>query len=327
MANQQFGLILFAISSSLLTTASIIWYMRRKKKPLEYIEVGKVGEICIYPVKSCGGISVQEAECTARGIKTGQLRDRKWMLVDDEDRNLAAKKEPSVALIKTSLSADGQNLVLRADGQPTVQLPLVPDTTAQLVKAKLHESIVYGYDCGEKVRQWLSNIITDKAYRMLVHEDNLQGRKFVDNPVWKERFTSKDQALYHYMTQFHVANTASLDDLNSRLETPIGMQQFRANIIISESNAFAEDKWAMLKIGDACLSRTHDCGRCPITMIDRKLGTLRKAEPLKTLRQYRMLDKSHPDSKFQKSPIFGVNFKLVTGGSIKVGDTVYAVLQ
>ncbi|XP_071945759.1 mitochondrial amidoxime reducing component 2-like [Antedon mediterranea] len=329
MTNQQGqGLILIVLLSTFLTTASLIWYIRRRNKPLEYIEVGKVCKICIHPIKSCGGVYVQKAECTDRGIKAGELRDRKWMLVDKDNKYLVAKNEPSVALIKTSLSDDAHHLVLSAKGHPSIQVPLSPNRNAELVKAKLHESIVYGYDCGEEACMWISNVIkSNKTYRMIVHDGCVQGRKFKDHPVWKERFTGKEKALYQYMTQFHVNSIASLDELNHRMEEPLGLQQFRGNITVTGSNAFAEDHWTMLKIGSASFYRTHDCGRCPITMIDRENGKLGQAEPLRTLRKFRMLDKSHPDSKFQKSPVFGVNFNLLTKGNIEVGDTVYAVLQ
>jgi hypothetical protein len=38
--------------------------------------VGTVAQLWIYPVKSCKGVQVNAAECTAMGLRSGHLRDR-----------------------------------------------------------------------------------------------------------------------------------------------------------------------------------------------------------------------------------------------------------
>lgn len=38
--------------------------------------MGTVAQLWIYPIKSCKGVSVREAECTAMGLRCGHLRDR-----------------------------------------------------------------------------------------------------------------------------------------------------------------------------------------------------------------------------------------------------------
>ncbi len=47
----------------------------------------KINEIYIYPIKSLGGISVNQAEVTDRGFKY----DRRWMLIDDNNRFLSQR--------------------------------------------------------------------------------------------------------------------------------------------------------------------------------------------------------------------------------------------
>nr|XP_034492072.1 mitochondrial amidoxime-reducing component 1 isoform X2 [Marmota flaviventris] len=46
----------------------------RKRRPLQ--QVGTVAQLWIYPIKSCKGMSVSDAECTAMGLRCGHLRDR-----------------------------------------------------------------------------------------------------------------------------------------------------------------------------------------------------------------------------------------------------------
>ncbi|KAK2086626.1 Mitochondrial amidoxime-reducing component 1, partial [Saguinus oedipus] len=47
---------------------------RRRWRRLQ--QVGTVAQLWIYPVKSCKGVPVSEAECTALGLRSGNLRDR-----------------------------------------------------------------------------------------------------------------------------------------------------------------------------------------------------------------------------------------------------------
>jgi uncharacterized protein YcbX len=42
--------------------------------------VSEVIELCIYPIKSCRGISIKKSYLTKRGLDL----DRKWMFVDAE---------------------------------------------------------------------------------------------------------------------------------------------------------------------------------------------------------------------------------------------------
>ena len=58
-------------------------------------------------------------------------------------------------------------------------------------------------------------------------------------PYWCTN-CSISQAGFHYFGPFLLTCTASLADLNSRLEDPIDMKPFRANIVVDTSKAFDE---------------------------------------------------------------------------------------
>ena len=46
-----------------------------------------------------------------------------------------------------------------------------------------------------------------------------------------------------------VLSTASVDALNERLETPVGAERFRPNIVVSGVGPHAEDGWARIRVG------------------------------------------------------------------------------
>nr|7P41_D Chain D, Mitochondrial amidoxime-reducing component 1,Endolysin,Mitochondrial amidoxime-reducing component 1 [synthetic construct] len=75
-------------------------------------QVGTVAQLWIYPVKSCKGVPVSEAECTAMGLRSGNLRDRFWLVINQEGNMVTARQEPRLVLI--SLTCDGDTLTLSA---------------------------------------------------------------------------------------------------------------------------------------------------------------------------------------------------------------------
>jgi uncharacterized protein YcbX len=88
---------------------------------------------------------------------------------------------------------------------------------------------------------------------------------------------------------FLLISEASLDDLNARLAHPLPMARFRPNLVVGGCEAFAEDRWRRIRIGDLVLDLVKPCSRCIIPTIDIATGE-RDAEPLRTLMTYRRHD-------------------------------------
>jgi len=53
-----------------------------------------ISDLYIYPIKSLGGIPVSEARLTDRGLE----HDRRWMLIDENNRFLTQRENPEMAL-------------------------------------------------------------------------------------------------------------------------------------------------------------------------------------------------------------------------------------
>jgi hypothetical protein len=66
-----------AIGGSLILLASTIIYLWYKnKKRINYVEVTKVKKLVIYPIKSLGGVDVDQLEVTDNVLKYGNYLDR-----------------------------------------------------------------------------------------------------------------------------------------------------------------------------------------------------------------------------------------------------------
>lgn len=116
-----------------------------------------------------------------------------------------------------------------------------------------------------------------------------------------------------------LATLTSLDALNALIaqgdhpeEGPLPMNRFRPNIVVAGAEAWAEDDWRRIAIGDAVFRGVRECGRCIVTTTDQATAE-RGKEPLKTLARHRRIG---------KSLAFGRQLVPVRVGTVRVGDEV-----
>ena len=79
---------------------------------------GIITQLFIYPIKSCAGIEVTQAQLTATGLSM----DREWMIVDQDGMFLTQREIPHMVWITPALSSTA--LTLSAPGFDSVSVPL-----------------------------------------------------------------------------------------------------------------------------------------------------------------------------------------------------------
>jgi hypothetical protein len=107
-----------------------------------------------------------------------------------------------------------------------------------------------------------------------------------------------------------VVGQSSLDDLNSRLSYPLGVDRFRPNIVFTGAAPYAEDSFGTFAVGSVMLAGVKPCARCIVTTINQQTGE-KGSEPLATLATYR---------RHQNKVLFGMNVIPKTFGIIAEGD-------
>ena len=110
--------------------------------------------------------------------------------------------------------------------------------------------------------------------------------------------------------------TASLEELNNRLDVPLPMGRFRPNVVVSGNHPFEEDDWKRIRIGEVSFQVIKPCKRCVITTVDQDTASQGK-EPLRTLNRFRKKD---------SNVYFGINMIPENRGWIERGNLV-EVLQ
>jgi MOSC domain-containing protein len=257
----------------------------------------EVSQLLIYPAKSMGHISLDESDVDRFGLHN----DRRWMLVDKDGGYVTQRKYPRMCLIRASL-IDGQ-LVLQAPAMPVIRVPAA--NLDGLIGVRVWDDQCNAYDCGKDIAQWLSEFIGIKC-------------RLVYFPEGENRLVDQDYADPEEYTAFSdgfpilLISQASLNDLNSRLESPVPMTRFRPNLVVTGCEAYAEDGWKRIKAGDLVLRIVKPCSRCVIPTIDTETGKKGK-EPLSTLSQYR---------RQNNKVFFGQNVIANSAGMLETGMLV-----
>ena len=89
-----------------------------------------------------------------------------------------------------------------------------------------------------------------------------------------------------------LTHQASLNDLNARMHSPLPMNRFRPNLVVSGGAAFSELSWSRIRIGHCEFVTGGPCVRCSMTTVDAKTGKpVVGGEPLKTLATYQRTEK------------------------------------
>jgi uncharacterized protein YcbX len=252
-----------------------------------------------YPIKACRGFEVDSANVERMGLQY----DRRMMVVTPEGEFLTQREYPKLAWVTPTLK-DGA-LTLCAPDFDSIKVNIQTSGTSQPVDV-WHSKGVQAIDQGEEAAGWFSAWL-GRAVR-LVHIADGYKRKL--NPQYA--VNADDHTGFADGYPILIISEESLEDLNSRLETPVPMNRFRPNVVVKGSEPFAEDTWNQIRIGDVKLSIVKPCARCVVTTIDTE--TLEQGkEPLKTLGKYR---------KHELGAIFGQNVIPLNGGRLQLGMSV-----
>ncbi|XP_059001085.1 mitochondrial amidoxime-reducing component 1 isoform X3 [Mustela lutreola] len=224
-----------ALGLAAVALGTVAWRRARCRRRQRLRQVGTVAQLWIYPVKSCKGVPVSAAECTALGLRCGHLRDRFWLVINEKGNMVTARQEPRLVLI--SLTCEGDALTLSAAYTQDLQLPLKTPATNAVYKCRVHGLEIEGRDCGEAAAQWVTGFLKTQPYRLVHFEPHLRPR---NSHQILDAFRPTDQIAYSDASPFLILSEASLADLNSRLEKKVKVTNFRPNIVISGCGVHAE---------------------------------------------------------------------------------------
>ncbi|KAF3438269.1 hypothetical protein FNV43_RR21030 [Rhamnella rubrinervis] len=251
--------------------------------------------IIIYPIKSCGGFSVESWLLST----TGLLHDREWVLTSLSGEILTQKKVPEMCSISTFIDLNEGILFIESPRcKDRLPINLVLDSCyseKEEINAHGHRYEVQRYN--DEVNAWFSNAI---------------GRPCILSRCFSSHYgclnkssstgTCRDaQGILNFVNeaQLLLISEDSVADLNNRLSknvkkgaqgapVQVNSMRFRPNIVISGGEPYAEDGWRNIKIGNNYFTSLGGCNRCQMINIFYDGGQAQKSnEPLATLASYR----------------------------------------
>ncbi|MGP9795914.1 MOSC domain-containing protein [Halomonas sp. 86] len=275
-----------------------------------------ISELNIYPVKSLKGISLTRSEL----LPTGLAWDRRWMLVDTQQRFVTQRQRPALATVEVALTTDA--LVLSHPNVEPLSIPLA-EPSGNLRIVQVWNDHCKAWPESSDVSSWLEAALGEQGSGLSLVRFDTQFKRPIETA-----FLNGDDAdtLFADGYPFLIASTGSLNALNRALEESgcqaIPMNRFRPNIVVETDKPWAEDGWQALQASNGAfeLILRKPCKRCKITTVDQQTAQIPEpAEPLKTLIGLN----TQPELK---GAYFGQNATLHRGeGSIiHVGDTLVA---
>ncbi|KAH6917093.1 hypothetical protein BKA70DRAFT_1251338 [Coprinopsis sp. MPI-PUGE-AT-0042] len=308
----------------------------------------RVSCILLHPIKSCKGISVQQASFTPEGLEF----DRIWAIIDvEKNAIITARTVAKMVLITPNVERDDSlphlgslNVLFPEDsGAKAFSIPLRPTEDILSKWQSLPEVQIWpthgpvdGYICesltpdGPSPSSELSKYMGKEVH--LVYKG--PSPRNVDTTV---RFPElKATAKYQDMYPLLVLSEESISPINEELRKHVGTQgikdtwktdsvvieRFRPNIVFSGGGPFAEDGWEEITIGSEtapAITLVSKCTRCLLPNVSPESGVRDAAVPYKVLMKFRTgLDPTH-----KMKPCVGCNGVPDRAGVIKVGDKVY----
>jgi uncharacterized protein YcbX len=233
----------------------------------------RIQALHVYPLKSAQGIALEQARLDTSGLAW----DRHWMVVRPDGAFLTQRTHPRLARIATELTPDG--LRLSSAGCAPLLLPFEAPPAAALPVRIWREACV-GLDTGAAAAAWVSALLGEAA--RVVQAPRSAARRA------DPRYAGPHPPPLAFPDGFPllICTEASLEALNARLGARLPMNRFRANLVLSGLEPFAEDRIESIRIGPVTLQLVKPCTRCTIPSRDQYTGEP-DLDPLPVLRRFR----------------------------------------
>ena len=270
-----------------------------------------VSELYVYPIKSCQGIKLKQAEVKFKGF----VWDRDMMLVTKKGKFLTQRQFPNLAKVQVTIESD--QVSLSVQDNILSSLTFSPTLTGTEMEVEIWGEMIVAIDQGDEVAEWFHELLQlDEQKQCRLVRQSPQYVRALEQPSMA---TGKPVSLADNYP-FMLTATASLRELNERIveidgqqSQAIPMNRFRPNIVIETTEPFVEDNWSLIKIGTVEFAVIKPSSRCIITTIDQTRGEKNQLkEPLRTLGTFRQFS--------DQGVMFGENMIPQNEGIIQVGD-------
>lgn len=270
----------------------------------------QIAGLFIYPVKSCRGISLEEAQLDWRGF----LHDREFLVVDETDAFLTQRTAPELATVQIALEETGLVLQAPKAGELRLSFSNIEKRSGSRRRVTIFSDQVLADDVGDEAAEWFSAVLP-RPCRLVRIGSSYSRKAPLQEIAQAHRSDNAPEISFTDAFPTLLISEESLADLNVRLPESLPMDRFRPNIVVRGCAPYDENTWNAVRSGDIVFGCATPCLRCVITTIDQQTGTRDGAEPLRMLATYRRA----PDGS---GVIFGQYLVHSGIGKLHIGDAL-----
>ena len=253
-----------------------------------------------YPLKSAGGILLSETSVSALGFEY----DREFALVNSENQVLTAREKPELLRLQVSIEKD--SLVFSYEKK---HLEVSLNANNQRVyELELFKKPAFGICISAEADAWFSRYLNEPIQLVRIANNKLR--------TVSSKYQLKGEHNISFADGFpiHLVSEASVAELNTRLDTQISPERFRPNLIITGVEAYSEETWKSISIGNLVFDVITPTPRCSLITVDPKTAIPDAyQEPLRTLSKYR---------RVKNQTNFGVYLIARNPGMISITDAL-----
>lgn len=233
-----------------------------------------ISEINIYPLKSGAPLRLESSQLTPAGL----AHDRRLMLIDETGVCITAREQPGLLHVHTHYDGKAAQFSFR-ENTFTVHLTA---TNNPKFTVNIHGSSCTATHVSSDVDRWFGKTLGIRCRLVAMMDEDIRNVKAESNAKDGDVVSFADEHALLLISE------SSLTDLNQYLDQPVGMRNFRPNLVVKGAGPFAEDNWRRIRIGETDFRVAQPCKRCKLTTIDPDTAEYRQDnEPLKTLLKYR----------------------------------------
>lgn len=262
----------------------------------------------VFPVKSVRAREVAEVEVE----RLGPRGDRRWMVIDEDGEAITSRTDRRLLTITASPTANG--LALTANSETTeVAVP-----TGEQMQVSVHGRPLRGIPAAREASEWVGAVIGRPEARLAYVGEPRPLNPDHSRPGDSTAFADAYPVTLGSMASLRRVQDWVTESSLERGEEPVQLEmtRFRPNLTIDgDLEAFAEESWQRVRVGEVELEVAKIIDRCVLTTIDPDTLDSGK-EPIRSLARHHSWD---------GKTWFGLQLIPRTLGVIRVGDPVEPV--
>lgn len=264
-------------------------------------EVGEVSEFFVHPIRALRPVKITGPWKLGRH---GFLYDKGMcMLFKGSNERLKHTVKGYEALygINVSFIDDFTKVLLTHVGRPNLIIDLTDFKKMDNYTVETDPKGNEYCHVGDKASKWISDILGKEIRLMFSPEETRSG----------------EDMIIQSLDPVQIIGESNLIAFSKDAGWDVEMERFRPNIVSVGHDAYADETWQEIKIGDTVLEFDHRTTRCLITNVN--YNGVRTDDTMNSLRKYR------PRCEKTNKPVFGTYFAVKQTGQIQPGDKIILV--